>query len=165
MNLALGTRIHSFIHPSFLSHTHLLYQLYSILPAITNSWPLTSAQCSLIPYHSHLLHLSLLLHYLWQWWWRTEKRGVLQPVGFQRVGHNWVTKQQPLPLNYPSFLFGVTPCNFLFQHIRPPSLWSYNGYHCPLSLQCDYLLELCPDAFSPVSSSFLHGTQWWTQHS
>ena len=35
----------------------------------------------------------------WVWansrrWWGTEKPGVLQFMGFQRVGHNWATKQQ-----------------------------------------------------------------------
>ena len=27
-------------------------------------------------------------------WWRTEKLGMLQSVGLQRVGHNWATEQQ-----------------------------------------------------------------------
>ena len=38
---------------------------------------------------------------LWTWvwassrrWWRTGKAGVLQPMGSQRVGHDWVTEQQ-----------------------------------------------------------------------
>ena len=36
----------------------------------------------------------------WVWanygrWWRTEKPGVLQSVGSQRVGHNLATEQQP----------------------------------------------------------------------
>ena len=35
----------------------------------------------------------------WVWassgrWWRTGKPGVLQSMGLQRVGHNWVTEQQ-----------------------------------------------------------------------
>ena len=37
----------------------------------------------------------------WTWvlassgrWWRTEKPGMLQSMGLQRVGHDWVTKQQ-----------------------------------------------------------------------
>ena len=29
-------------------------------------------------------------------WWRTGKPGVLQSMGSQRVGHDWVTEQQPL---------------------------------------------------------------------
>ena len=32
---------------------------------------------------------------LWRWW-RTGKPGVLQSVGLQRVGHDWVTEQQLL---------------------------------------------------------------------
>ena len=36
----------------------------------------------------------------WVWansrrWWRTEKPGVLQSMGLQRVGHDWAAKQQP----------------------------------------------------------------------
>ena len=37
----------------------------------------------------------------WTWvsassgkWWRTRKPGVLQPMGLQRVGHNWAAEQQ-----------------------------------------------------------------------
>ena len=38
-------------------------------------------------------------HWTWVWasskrWWKTGKPGVLQPMGSQRVRHNWVTKQQ-----------------------------------------------------------------------
>ena len=38
----------------------------------------------------------------WVWtcsgrWWRTGKPGVLQSMGFQRVGHNWACEQQQLP--------------------------------------------------------------------
>ena len=29
-----------------------------------------------------------------EWWWRTGKPGVLQPMGSQRVGHDWMTEQQ-----------------------------------------------------------------------
>ena len=39
----------------------------------------------------------------WTWvsassgkWWRTGKPGVLQSVGLQRVGHNWVAEQQQI---------------------------------------------------------------------
>ena len=35
--------------------------------------------------------------WIWEssrWWWRTGKPGVLQSMGSQRVGHNWVTEQQ-----------------------------------------------------------------------
>ena len=38
----------------------------------------------------------------WVWtncrrWWRTGKPGVLQSMGSQRAGHDWVTEQQQLP--------------------------------------------------------------------
>ena len=38
----------------------------------------------------------------WVWassrrWWRIGKPGMLQPMGSQRVEHNWVTEQQPGP--------------------------------------------------------------------
>ena len=38
----------------------------------------------------------------WIWasfrrWWRTEEPGMLQSMGLQRVGHNWVTEQLTLP--------------------------------------------------------------------
>ena len=38
-----------------------------------------------------------LTRWTWVWaafrsWWRTEKPGMLQPVGSQRIGHDWVTE-------------------------------------------------------------------------
>ena len=41
----------------------------------------------------------------WVWansrrWWRTGKPGVLQSMGLQRVGHDWVTEQQREELNF-----------------------------------------------------------------
>ena len=40
-----------------------------------------------------------LLQWTWAWvnsrrWWGIERSGVLQSVGFQRAGHNWMTEQQ-----------------------------------------------------------------------
>ena len=40
-----------------------------------------------------------LTQWAWVWassrrWWRTGKSGVLQSMGSQRAGHNWVTKQE-----------------------------------------------------------------------
>ena len=40
-----------------------------------------------------------LTQWTWVWassgrWWRTGKPGVLQPIGLQKVGHDWVTEQQ-----------------------------------------------------------------------
>ena len=38
----------------------------------------------------------------WVWansgrWWRTEEAGVLQSLGYQKAGHDWVTEQQQYP--------------------------------------------------------------------
>ena len=43
--------------------------------------------------------LASLTQETWVWansrrWWRTEKPGMLQSTGSQRVGHNWATEQQ-----------------------------------------------------------------------
>ena len=43
--------------------------------------------------------MALPIRWTWVWascrrWWRTGKPGVLQSMGSQRVGHNWVTEQQ-----------------------------------------------------------------------
>ena len=43
--------------------------------------------------------MASLTQWTWVWanpgrWWRTRKPGVLQSMGSQRVGHNWVTEQQ-----------------------------------------------------------------------
>ena len=35
--------------------------------------------------------MDMSLNKLWSWWW-TGKPGVLQSMGLQRVGHNWVTE-------------------------------------------------------------------------
>ena len=40
-----------------------------------------------------------LMQWTWTWtnfgrWWRTGRAGVLQSLGLQRVGHDWVTEQQ-----------------------------------------------------------------------
>ena len=45
--------------------------------------------------------IALLTQWTWVWpnsgrWWRTGKAGVLQSLGSQWVGHNWVTEQLTL---------------------------------------------------------------------
>ena len=88
----------------------------------------------------------------WVWissrsWWWTEKPGVLQSTGLQRVGHNWVTE-----LNWRSWhLFPFSSVQFSRsvmsnslrphepQHTRPPCPLSIPGVHpnpCPLSQWC-----------------------------
>ena len=51
--------------------------------------------------------MASLTQWMWVWassgrWWRTGKPGMLQSIGSQRVGHDWVTKQ----LNFISTRFG-----------------------------------------------------------
>ena len=52
--------------------------------------------------------MASLIQWTWVWansgrWWRTEKSGMLQFMGFQRVRHNWVTEQQAIPPRLTSF--------------------------------------------------------------
>ena len=47
------------------------------------------------------------MQWIWTWenfgrWWETGKPGVLQSMGLQRVGHDWVTEQQQYPCWNPS---------------------------------------------------------------
>ena len=45
--------------------------------------------------------MASLTQWTWIWassgtWWRTGKTGILSSMGLQKIGHNWVTKQQEL---------------------------------------------------------------------
>ena len=45
---------------------------------------------------------------IWVWassgrWWRTEKPGMLQPMGSQGVRHDWATEQQQQLQQLPNF--------------------------------------------------------------
>ena len=47
--------------------------------------------------------MALLMQWTWTWansgrWWGTGRPGVLQSMGSQRVGHDWVTEQQQQPV-------------------------------------------------------------------
>ena len=49
----------------------------------------------------------------WVWassrrWWRTEKSGMLQSMGSQRVRHDWATEQQQLP-DFKAHVLYITP--------------------------------------------------------
>ena len=56
-------------------------------------------------------------------WWRTGKPGVLQSLGWQRVGHNWVTEKHQLPCGR---LNGVHFCDFR-ENISNPKWQSTTG--------------------------------------
>ena len=47
------------------------------------------------------------------WWWRTGKPGVLQPMGSQRVGHDWATELNWLHLTLNIFACAFGPFFFL----------------------------------------------------
>ena len=61
--------------------------------------------------------MASLTQWTWVWttssgrWWRTGKPGVLQSMGSQRVGHNWVTEQQH------SYLQRITIFKFLYYFV------------------------------------------------
>ena len=49
----------------------------------------------------------------WVWancgrWWKTEKPGLLQSMGSQRVGHDWVPEQNPLCISHAVFSIWTT---------------------------------------------------------
>ena len=51
---------------------------------------------------------SITMQWTWTWsnsgrWWETERPGVLQSVGSQRVGHDWATEQQHTQVYESSF--------------------------------------------------------------
>ena len=64
----------------------------------------------------------------WVWassgrWWRTGKPGVLQSMGFQRTGHDWVTEWQiPSQINIKAYL-----SKFLLLCTKHP-VFNNNGY-------------------------------------
>ena len=69
--------------------------------------------------------MTSLTHWTWIWsssrrWWRTEKPGVLQSTGSQRVRHDWVTEQQQIN-NLTNKWFGI---HSHFPHQEGNSDWS-----------------------------------------
>ena len=62
--------------------------------------------------------MDLSLSKLWKIRWRTGKPGVLQSMGSQRLGHDWVTEQQQQPI-YTVLYSGFTifPCCCCFSHV------------------------------------------------
>ena len=67
----------------------------------------------------------------WSWWW-TGKTGMLQFMGLQRVGHDWVTKlnwTDPL-LNYrvPGFDFNSSNCVLSKRHSLGTTYPNFSPY-------------------------------------
>ena len=54
-------------------------------------------------------------------WWRTRKPGLLQSMGSQRVGHDWVTEQQqqsPWKGKIPKQIAGHSPAQFQWEQLN-----------------------------------------------
>ena len=96
------------------------------------------------------------IQWTWVWvnsrsWWWTGRPGVLQSMGSQRVGHNWVTE-----LNWSTFQYEVfvdiwfTFCGFLLNLVTfyQDFNYSHNWFHWFGKLDTDnvfsLLLILCP---------------------
>ena len=72
--------------------------------------------------------MASLTRWTWVWvssgsWWRTGKPGVLQPMGSQRVGHDWVTE-----LSWTDFICIHSIC--IYTHIE----WGYFYVLCRLCI-------------------------------
>ena len=71
---------------------------YWVVRVIYNScWSCNITDSMDMSWH-HQLELSLPTWWTWVWeslgsWWWTGKPGMLQPVGSQRVGHDWATEE------------------------------------------------------------------------
>ena len=69
----------------------------------------------------------------WVWvnsrrWWRTGKPGVLQSMGSQRAGHDWVTEQQDEKKQVYFFLcsfLSIHVCMYSVASVMPNSLQPY----------------------------------------
>ena len=78
--------------------------------------------------------MASLTWWTWVWassrsWWWTGEPGVLQSMGSQRVGHDWVTEQQQVALVVKNL-----PANAEFSPRVGKIPWSRNGY--PLQYSC-----------------------------
>ena len=59
-----------------------------------------------------MVGMGSLIQWTWVWassgrWWRTGNPGMLQPMGSQRVGHDWATEQQQQHNKHVSFPVSV----------------------------------------------------------
>ena len=59
--------------------------------------------------------MASLMQWTWTWanfgsWWGTERPGVLQSMGLQRVGHDWVTVQQQCIYNVYTIIYIYIHC-------------------------------------------------------
>ena len=112
----------------------------------------------------------------WVWmdsgsWWWTGRPGVLQFMGSQRVGHDWVTELNWTELkciNPPRKKKTFTQRHFLFVHpllVSVPHLANYLKGWKRVNLQFARLIPLklsIPNLFRALASSHLSKTLPWT---
>ena len=80
--------------------------------------------------------MTLPTQWTWVWasserWWRTGKPGVLQSIGLQRAGHNWVTEQQQISLWRAPSLWPAQLLSCVRHFETPPTI----AQHAPLSMR------------------------------
>ena len=73
--------------------------------------------------------MASLTQWTWIWansgkWWRTGNPGVVEPMGSQRIGHDWVTPQQQ------NFLLSFNLIPFFFKPLEPHYWSSQQGHDC-----------------------------------
>ena len=96
----------------------------------------------------------------WVWarsrsWWRTEKPGVLQSMGLQRVGHDWVTE---LNWTYP---IENTICNW---NVSPARLGLPKAPTLIPSQVCTYAQKSVPSIHKAFSEFWLQGDLHFGRH-
>ena len=125
--------------------------------------------------------MASLTQWTWVWensgsWWWTRRTGVLQSIGSQRVGHNWVTELNwilPCTFSSHSFLFLTESIRFQVMYsvflsntssqilLNSPLKGSILVIFLPFLLLlispgfCQLISELLPLQNSPSSWSFL----------
>ena len=72
-----------------------------------------------------------------QRWWKTEKSGVLQSIGSQRVGHDWVIElnwkgnsipQHPAPGHHQCLSESTRSCSRYFLSVESYNMWSLTSF-------------------------------------
>ena len=90
--------------------------------------------------------MASLIHWTWTWansrrWWWTEKPGVLQSMGLQRVRHNLATEQQQ-QYGYTMFIQFIKLTDFCFASTSWP-LWIVLNEHGCGRFRCKPYNEIC----------------------
>ena len=102
--------------------------------------------------------MASLTPWTWVWassgsWWQTGKPGGRQPMGSQRVGHNWVTEQTELITVKIEQIFKLY--NFIIYVLYNINIyWSVHALLCFVTQSC---LTLCDPMNCSLPDSSIHG--------